>query len=81
MERPAAGDRQSPSWLMSWSPEGWKVQLTPRNRSHYGGPEPAIISSVKSATRTIHLGMDTSKNTIVPGILMPGDKVPVIDRI
>jgi transposase len=25
--------------------------------------------------------MDTSKNTIVAGILMPGDEVPVIDRI
>jgi len=25
--------------------------------------------------------MDTSKNTIVVGILMPGDEVPVIDRI
>jgi transposase len=25
--------------------------------------------------------MDTSKNTIVVGILMPGDEVPVVDRI
>jgi transposase len=39
------------------------------------------MSSVTSATGTIHLGMDTSKNTIVVGILMPGDEVPVIDRI
>jgi transposase len=39
------------------------------------------MSSVTSATGTIHLGMDTSKNTIVVGILMPGDQVPVIDRI
>jgi transposase len=33
------------------------------------------------AAGPIHLGMDTSKNTIVAGILMPGDEVPVIDRI
>ena len=39
------------------------------------------MSSVTSAAGPIHLGMDTSKNTIVVGILMPGDEVPVIDRI
>jgi len=39
------------------------------------------MSSVTSAAGTIHLGMDTSKNTIVVGILLPGDEVPVIDRI
>ena len=39
------------------------------------------MSSVASAAGLIHLGMDTSKNTIVVGILMPGDEVPVIDRI
>jgi transposase len=39
------------------------------------------MSSVSSAAGPIHLGMDTSKNTIVVGILMPGDEVPVIDRI
>ena len=37
--------------------------------------------SVTPAAGPIHLGMDTSKNTIVVGILMPGDEVPVIDRI
>jgi transposase len=37
--------------------------------------------SVTPAAGLIHLGMDTSKNTIVVGILMPGDEVPVIDRI
>src|SRR5258708_6278756 len=39
------------------------------------------MSSVTPAAVPIHLGMDTSKNTIVVGILMPGDEVPVIDRI
>ena len=39
------------------------------------------MSSVASAAGPIHLGMDTSKNTIVAGILMPGSEVPVIDRI
>ena len=39
------------------------------------------MSSVASAAGAIHLGMGTSKNTIVVGILLPGDEVPVIDRI
>ena len=39
------------------------------------------MSSVTPAAGPIHLGMDTSKNTIVVGILMPGDEVLVIDRI
>src|SRR5258707_337131 len=39
------------------------------------------MASVTLAAGPIHLGMDTSKNTIVVGILMPGDEVPVIDRI
>jgi transposase len=39
------------------------------------------MPSVTSAAGPIHLGMDTSKNTIVVGMLMPGDEVPVIDRI
>jgi transposase len=39
------------------------------------------MSSVTPAAGPIHLGMDTSKKTIVVGILMPGDEVPVIDRI
>jgi hypothetical protein len=37
--------------------------------------------SVTPAAGPIHLGMDISKNTIVVGILMPGDEVLVIDRI
>jgi transposase len=39
------------------------------------------MPSVTSAAGPIHLGMDTSKNTIVVGVLMPGDEIPVIDRI
>lgn len=39
------------------------------------------MPSVTSAAGPIYLGMDTSKNTIVVGILMPGEEVPVIDRI
>src|SRR6266566_7334884 len=51
------------------------------SRSHYGGREPTVMPSVTSAAGLIHLGMDTSKNTIVAGILMPGEQVPVVDRI
>jgi len=43
--------------------------------------EPAVMPGVTSAAGPIHLGMDTSKSTVVVGILMPGDEVPVIDRI
>jgi hypothetical protein len=39
------------------------------------------MPSVTSAAEPIHVGMDTSKNTIVAGILMPGEAVPVVDRI
>jgi transposase len=39
------------------------------------------MSSVSSAAGAIHLGMDTSKNTIVVGILMPGEETPVLDRV
>jgi transposase len=39
------------------------------------------MPSVTSGAGPIHLGMDTSKNTIVVYILMPGDEVPVVDRI
>jgi transposase len=39
------------------------------------------MPSVTSAAGPIHLGMDTSKNTIVVGILMPGEQVPVLDRL
>ena len=37
--------------------------------------------SLTSPAGAIHLGMDTSKNTIVVAILMPGGEVPVIDRM
>src|SRR5258706_12902921 len=39
------------------------------------------MPSVTSAAGPIHLGMDTSKNTIVVGVLMPGEEVPVTDRL
>jgi transposase len=39
------------------------------------------MPSVTSAAGPIHLGMDTSKNTIVVGILMPGEEAPILDRI
>ena len=39
------------------------------------------MSSLTSSAGAIHLGMDTSKNTIVVAILMPGEEVPVIDRM
>jgi transposase len=29
----------------------------------------------------IHLGMDTSMNTIVVGVLRPGEEMPVVDRV
>ena len=39
------------------------------------------MSSVTPAAGAIHLGMDTSKNTIVVAVLMPGEEIPVLDRI
>jgi transposase len=39
------------------------------------------MASVTSAAGPIHLGMDTSKSTIVVAVLMPGEEVPVLDRI
>ena len=39
------------------------------------------MSSLTSPAGAIHLGMDTSKNTIVVATLMPGEEVPVIDRL
>ncbi len=41
----------------------------------------AVMPSVTSGAGPIHVGMDTSKNTIVAGILMPGQEIPVVDRI
>ena len=39
------------------------------------------MPSVTSPAGAIHLGMDTSKDTIVVGVLMPGEEIPVADRI
>ena len=39
------------------------------------------MSSVASQAGLIHLGMDTSKNTIVVATLLPGEQSPVTDRI
>ena len=39
------------------------------------------MASVTSAAGPIHLGMDTSENTIVVAVLMPGEEIPVLDRI
>ena len=39
------------------------------------------MPSVTSAAGPIHLGMDTSKNTIVVGVLMPSEEVPIIGRV
>ena len=39
------------------------------------------MPSVTLPAGSIHLGMDTSRNTIVVGILMPGQEIPVVDRI
>ncbi|HEY3033837.1 MAG TPA: IS110 family transposase [Streptosporangiaceae bacterium] len=40
-----------------------------------------MITSVASPADAIHLGLDTSKNTIVVGVLMPSEQMPVVDRI
>ena len=39
------------------------------------------MPSVTLPAGAIHLGMDTSKNTIVAAVLMPGEKIPVTERI
>ena len=39
------------------------------------------MSSVASRAGAIHLGMDTSKKTIMVATLMPGEQVPVTERI
>jgi transposase len=39
------------------------------------------MSSVTPPAGAIHLGMDTSRNTIVVGVLMPGEEIPAVDRI
>lgn len=58
----------------------WKVQ-SPSTDAREGGKEPAVMSSLTSPAGAIHLGMDTSKNTIVVATLMPGEEAPVIDRM
>jgi transposase len=45
-----------------------------------GRREPTVMSSMPSAG-LIHLGMDTSVNTIVVGVLRPGEEMPVVDRV
>ncbi len=39
------------------------------------------MTSVPSAAELIHLGMDTSINEIVCGVLRPGEEMPAVDRI
>jgi len=39
------------------------------------------MSGVASPEGLMHLGMDTSKNTIVVATLLPGEESPVTDRI
>jgi len=39
------------------------------------------MPSVTPPAGLIHLGMDTSKNTIVVGVLLPGEQIPAVDRI
>src|SRR5271165_3861686 len=39
------------------------------------------MSSVASRAGAIHLGMDTSKKTMMVATLMPGEQVPVTERI
>jgi len=57
----------------------WKVQAIQYRRRN-GGKEPAVMISVTLAG-AIHLGMDTSKDTIVVAVLMPGEELPAVDRI
>jgi transposase len=39
------------------------------------------MTSMTSPAGLIHLGMDTSKDTIVVGVLLPGQEIPAVDRI
>lgn len=39
------------------------------------------MPSVSPGTGLVHLGMDTSMNEIVAGVLRPGEEMPVVDRI
>ncbi|HWR47987.1 MAG TPA: transposase, partial [Pseudonocardiaceae bacterium] len=39
------------------------------------------MRSSRASAELIHLGMDTSMNTIVVGVLGPGEEMPVVDRV
>lgn len=39
------------------------------------------MASVTPSVDLIHLGMDTSRDTIVVGILRPGEEIPAVDRV
>jgi hypothetical protein len=45
------------------------------------GKEPTVMSSLTMCGDLVHLGMDTSKDSIVVGILRSGEQVPDIDRV
>jgi transposase len=52
-----------------------------QHRMPQGGKEPTAMTSVTASADLIHLGMDTSRDTIVVGILRPGEEIPAVDRI
>jgi transposase len=52
-----------------------------QHRMPQGGKEPTAMTSVTASADLIHLGMDTSRDTIVVGILRPGGEIPAVDRI
>jgi hypothetical protein len=39
------------------------------------------MSSLARPAEPVHVGMDTSKNTIIAAVLHPGEQVPVTERI
>src|SRR6266699_648980 len=60
--------------LVTWTAARWLGGAT-------GRKEPTVMSSVPSAAELVHLGMDTSMNEIVAGVLCPGEEMPVVSRI
>src|SRR5258707_12459935 len=60
--------------LVTWTAARWLGGATGRR-------EPTVMFSVPSAAELIHLGMDTSMNEIVAGVLRPGEEMPVVSRI
>src|SRR3982074_1148069 len=56
-----------------WMPSRWD------GATH--GKEPTVMSSLAMNCDLVHLGMDTSKDSIVVGILRSGEQVPDIDRV